>query len=360
MAKPEQAISIPLHIASWGIMPIMAKTNTPQTDSKNETATEKPLIAENTKVVIKIDAKTASEGYQKALRRLSAKLKHPGFRLGKVPPKIAEEVLGQDRIIDSALDKLLPVAYQEAIVAAKKKPLTQPSIKAVSLEVGKEWELEAEIAERPELNIAGYEKIAKAAHKAAQTDLEKQVKEAREAHEKNQKELAAAAKTAKKEKKSEASPTPALAEPAPFKEPTEEQKHDFLVQRVYQALVKELKPAIPELLVREEVRYDLDELQNQLQPLNLSIQAYMQRRGMDEQQLSNELAARALGRLQITLLLQEIAKAAKLEVTPAAIDAAIEETKNPEMIAQKENGQYRNLVEQTLLRKAVSEHLLAK
>jgi FKBP-type peptidyl-prolyl cis-trans isomerase (trigger factor) len=344
-------------------MPIMAKANTPKTDTSTDKASEKPLIAENTKVSIKIDAATATEGYQKALRRLSAKLKHPGFRLGKVPPKIAEEVLGQDRIIDSALDKLLPVAYQEAIVAAKKQPLTQPSIKAVSLEVGKEWELEAEIAERPELNIAGYEKIANAAHKEAQADLEKQVKEAREAHEKNLKELAAAAKTAKSdktEKKSEASPTPVPAEPAPFKEPTEEQRRDFLVQRVYQALVKELKPAIPELLVREEVRYDLDELQNQLQPLNLSIQEYMQRRGMDEQQLSNELAARALGRLQITLLLQEIAKTAKLEVTPAAIDAAIEETKNPEMIAQKENGQYRNLVEQTLLRKAVSEHLLGK
>ena len=48
----------------------------------------------------------------------------------------------------------------------------------------------------------------------------------------------------------------------------------------------------------------------------------------------------------------------KIEITAKAIDAAITDTKNPELIAQQSNQQYRNLVEQTLMRKAVAELLL--
>lgn len=296
-------------------------TNKPATPKQ---PTQKPLISENTAIPIKIDAKTAAEAYAKALKRLSARVKHPGFRVGKVPSKIAEEIIGQDKIIETALDALLPEAYREALVKSGKKPITQPSVRPVSLEVGKEWELIAEIAERPEIAITNYQKIVKKAHTEAEKELAKQIAEAKEKHLATQ----------------------------------EDQKQDFIVQKIYQALIIELKPAIPELLVREEVRYDLDELNQQLEPLKMSIQDYLQRRGMTEQQLSSELAARALGRLQITLLLQEIAKEAKVEITAKAIDTAITDTKNPELIAQQSNQQYRNLVEQTLMRKAVAELLL--
>jgi FKBP-type peptidyl-prolyl cis-trans isomerase (trigger factor) len=324
--------------------PAKTVAETPATPAK------KPLIAANTPITITIPAKEATEAYGKALKKLSKRVKHPGFRVGKVPAKIAEEILGQSSIIESALDTILPQAYQEALAKSGKKPLTQPSVRPVSLELGKDWELIAEIAERPEIKIAEYQKIAKKALSEAQKELQKQVTEAKAAHEKAQKE-------AKKTQKTDTKTTPAPESPA-FKEPSKEQEQDFLVQKIYQALILELKPAIPELLVREEVRYDLDELTNQLEPLKMSLEEYMQKRNLTEQQLSNELAARALGRLQITLLLQEIAKEIKAEVTQEAIDAAITETKNPEMIAQQKNQQYRNLVEQTLMRKVVAEHLL--
>ncbi len=326
-------------------------TNKPATPKQ---PAQKPLISENTAIPIKIDAKTAAEAYTKALKRLSARVKHPGFRVGKVPAKIAEEIIGKDKIIETALDALLPEAYREALVKSGKQPITQPSVRPVSLEIGKDWELVAEIAERPEIAITNYQKIVKKARTEAEKELTKQIAEAKEKHLATQKEAQKESKkAAKNEKKAADSP-----EFPAFQEPTEDQKQDFIVQKIYQALIVELKPAIPELLVREEVRYDLDELNQQLEPLKMSIQDYMQRRGMTEQQLSSELAARALGRLQITLLLQEIAKEAKVEITAKAIDAAITDTKNPELIAQQSNQQYRNLVEQTLMRKAVAELLL--
>lgn len=327
----------------------MAKKSTPPTKPAVKEKKEQSLIAENTKLTITIDAATAKSAYVQALKKLAKKLKHPGFRAGKVPPKIAEEILGQPTIIESALDVVLPQAYQTAVVAEKKQPLTRPSITPVTLELGKDWQLTAEIAERPNITLGDYKKIVRNAKKTAQKTLEEQVTQAQKTHEEK-------SKSSKKEKESSKNPKPATP---PFQEPTAEQKRDFLLQSIYQTLVTELKPSIPELLVREEVRYDLDELARQLEPLKLSIQEYLQKRSITEQELSNELATRALGRLQITLLLQEIAKEADLKITEKAVDAAITETNNPEMIAQKQNPQYRNLIEQTLLRQSVAEHLLS-
>lgn len=70
-----------------------------------------------TTITVQVPAERVDETYQKALRELKRHVAVPGFRPGKVPPKMVESILGQGPILDYAKDLLresvLPKALAE-------------------------------------------------------------------------------------------------------------------------------------------------------------------------------------------------------------------------------------------------------
>jgi FKBP-type peptidyl-prolyl cis-trans isomerase (trigger factor) len=290
------------------------------------------LIAPNTVISITIPWTKAQSAYQKARSKVAQTVKIAGFRKGKVPPDVAEKMLGTAEIIEKALEHVLPEAYVEQIKAENKKPLTQPMFRGVSLEVGKDWIIEAEIAERPEVKVGEYKKIVKEARHHVDEELKKREVE-------------------------KSSKTPAT-QPAP--ELTEAQKRDFTLQHIYQHLIEAIKPRIPELLVRREVEYDLEQLSNQLKSINMTFEQYLERRAISQDMLTQQMALSALGRLQLLFIVDTIAQENKLEVTEAEVEKYITEKVEENMRKQySASPEYRRLLGQTILRQNVAEHLLA-
>lgn len=288
-----------------------------------------PIVA-NTIITITIPWEKAEPAYKNARVSFAQTVKAPGFRQGKVPADVAEKLMGSEKIIEKALEKILPDIYIEKIKAEKRVPLTHPQLRGVSLEAGKDWVVEAEIAERPVITLGEYQKVAKEAKKHAE------------------KELAEQEKTPKQDQKEAAKPL------------SEAQKRDFTLEHVYQDLVSSIKPQIQDLLVRREVEYDLQQLGRQLQSMNFSFQDYLERRKISEEELTQQMALGALGRLQILFTLDEIAKANKITVTEAEIDEYIDKNVDAAIRTQySKNVEYRQMVNQTLLRKKVSDFLLA-
>lgn len=297
------------------------------------------MIAKNTVINITLPWKEVKPAYDKAKAKLAKSVKSDGFRPGKVPAELAENLVGKEKIVDETLQTLLPAAYQAAVTKEKKQPLTYPEFSPKVVETGKDWEIEAHIAERPEIKLKDYKKTAKTAIKDAD------------------KKLAEAEKQKKNDKKgSDAQDT----KEAISQELSKEQKQDYQLQHIYQALVQEYRPQVPDLLVKHEVQSDAEQLGKQLQQVKLTFEDYLERRGLTSEQLSQELTMGALGKLQVAFIMDAIAQDAKITVNDKEIDDYIG-TKVDEQIKNEfsQNPEYRRMLANTLLRQKIADHLLA-
>ncbi|GIK83576.1 MAG: hypothetical protein BroJett025_01980 [Patescibacteria group bacterium] len=302
-----------------------------------DTKLEKPLIAPNTIITLTIPAKVAQAAYTKSLNKLAKKISVAGFRKGKVPAKVAEEHLKLESVIEEALQIVIPELYSSELKKSGIKPLTYPEFNPVSLEKGKDWVVEAHVAERPTFDIKGYEKVVTKAQKDAQKELEKQIADMKKHVEESKGEKHAHS----------------------HEEPTEQEKKDYIVQFIYRELVSNIKPQIQELLVKEETRYDLENLARQLKQFNIPFEKFLEQRKMTFEQLSNEMAAGALARLQIAFVIDEIARSAKLTVEKADLDEAFAKVTDEQLKKQQQSDpQYTEMMSQTLLRQKVADHLL--
>lgn len=301
------------------------------------TTTEQSLIAPNSSLTITIAPEKAQEAYDKTVAKLAKNVKLPGFRPGKVPAKIAQEQLNPEYVIEKALQLVLPEAYEAAIKESGKKPISYPEFKAISVDAGQPWQVEAQFAEDPQIDVKQYKKISATTLKEAKKEWEKQIKEADKA---------------KKDDDKSTEQTP---------EAKKAQEREFLTQQIYAALVKEIKPQIPEILVKQEAQYEVDQLIKQLNMFNMKLEDFLSRRNVTFEAFSSEVTGTALSRLQITFLLGGITKEAKLTVSDEEIQKALAENTDKEFVAkEKDNPEYLSYLKETLLRQKVVDHLLSQ
>ncbi len=329
----------------------MAKTKPSTSTKAAKSAPQKSAIIDNTIIILTIPAAEANQAYNQVLNRLKKNVTAPGFRKGAVPSKIAEDQIGSSEIIERALQQLVPDLYQAEISKNNYQPLTQPEFHPVKLEKGSDWVIEAHLAQKPEVNLKNYKNVVKKAKKEAAKHLEEQIKEAKKAHAKT---------VATVTKKDPEEGEKAAAAAKKITQPTAEQQKEHELHHIYQALVNENGPQVPELLVKEEVRYELNNLVSRLESMNMKLDDFLQRQGMTFEQLSAQFAAEALGRIQLTFLLDAIAAAEKLEVTDQEIEEQVNKIEDQKLREeQRKNPQYRALIEQTLKRRKVANWVAA-
>lgn len=304
--------------------------------SAEPTSPLKSFIGDNTKVTVTIAWEKVAPAYEKAKQKVARKLKADGFRPGKVPAELAEQLAGRERIVEETLQLVLPEAYNAVIEKEKKQPLTYPEFNPLKVENTQDWVVEAFLAERPTLTVKDYKKVAQTAIKEADKKIAETEKEQEKAH---------------KEGKH--------ADDHDHKI-TDEQRNDYRLQHIYQAMVQEYKPVIPELLVKHEVQADLDQLTRQLSQVNLTFDDYVQRRGQNFEQISQEMTINALGKLQVAFLMDAVAQQANLTLDDKELDEYIEKKVDEKSKKQfGNNPEYRRLLANTLLRQKIADHLLA-
>lgn len=81
----------------------------------------------------------------------------PGFRKGKVPPRIIDQRVGRGAVLEHAINEGLDGFYRQAVIEAKVRPLGQPSVEVTKVPdiAGTEGELHftAEVEVRPEITV---------------------------------------------------------------------------------------------------------------------------------------------------------------------------------------------------------------
>ena len=118
------------------------------------------LSATRTKITVEVPFEELKPEFDKAYASLAQQVNMPGFRRGKVPPKILEARLGRGVILDQVLNEMLPSRYGAAVDEHSLPVLGQPEIDIAELKDNESVTFTAEVDVRPEIDVPDFASIS--------------------------------------------------------------------------------------------------------------------------------------------------------------------------------------------------------
>ena len=282
-------------------------------NSKIERKTDGTIVID-----ISIPWKKVQENYQKTVEDLGKEMEIKGFRKGKAPIALVEKSLKKSSIYEEILRNLIPEVYVEVVKANALKPIVNPQIKVISLEEGKDWEIQAMVCELPEVVLGDYKKLI-----AEETAGDKIW-------------------------------VPGKEEKQEDKEKTEDEK----LQKIFNVLLKNAKITLPEMLASEEVNRMLSRLIEQTEKLGITVEQYLVSVGKTSEQVKEEYRHQAEETLELELILGKIADLEGIKVEDEEVEkmlAAVPDEKSRESLNSPSQTAY---LKQLLRKRKVIDLLL--
>lgn len=106
-------------------------------------------------VVVTVDEKTWKDAQNKAFNKLAKDVTVPGFRKGKAPENLIKGKIDQVKVMDEAINGLLPTLYKDILDNEDVKPFAQPKVDVTKLS-DKELEVKFLIVTAPEVKLGAY------------------------------------------------------------------------------------------------------------------------------------------------------------------------------------------------------------
>ncbi len=135
------------------------------------------------KLTIEVSVEDFEKAVEAAYQKNKGKIEVPGFRKGKVPRKMIEQMYGKEVFFEDAANEVIPEAYEKAYDECEEEIVSAPKIEVTQIEVGKPFIFTAEVALKPEVKLGKYKGIK--VDKVAVEVTEEEVNEAIETERKN-------------------------------------------------------------------------------------------------------------------------------------------------------------------------------
>lgn len=110
-------------------------------------------------LTFEIPVEDTKKALDKAFNRVKGNLSVPGFRKGKVPRQIFNNIYGEEALYQDALNDLLAPAYAKAVEEEGLDVVAEPSFDIVSMEKGQPWVLTAQVVTKPEVKLGDYKNL---------------------------------------------------------------------------------------------------------------------------------------------------------------------------------------------------------
>ena len=124
------------------------------------------------KLTIEVSAEELEKAIEGAYQKNRNKISIPGFRKGKAPRKMIEQIYGKEIFYEDAANALIPDAYDKALEECTEEIVSNPKITVTQLEAGKSFIFIAEVALKPEVTLGKYKGVKVDAFNAEVTDSE--------------------------------------------------------------------------------------------------------------------------------------------------------------------------------------------
>jgi len=135
------------------------------------------------KLTIEVSVEDFEKAVEVAYQKNKGKIEVPGFRKGKVPRKMIEQMYGKEVFFEDAANEVIPEAYEKAYDECEEEIVSAPKIEVTQIEAGKPFIFTAEVALKPEVKLGKYKGIK--VDKVTVEVTEEEVNEAIETERKN-------------------------------------------------------------------------------------------------------------------------------------------------------------------------------
>jgi trigger factor len=120
-------------------------------------------------LAIEVEQDRFQRAVEDAYRRLAGRVEVPGFRRGKAPRPMIERVIGRDRIVEDALDRLIPDVVNEAIQQEGVEAYTRPRVEAVEFDP---LRIKATVPLAPRVELGDYKQQVRVSAEEPTVDAE--------------------------------------------------------------------------------------------------------------------------------------------------------------------------------------------
>lgn len=111
------------------------------------------------KLTIEVSAEDFEAAVEKAYQKSKNKINIPGFRKGKAPRKMIEQMYGKEIFYEDAANYAIPSAYAKAVDECTEEIVSQPAIDIEQAEAGKPFIFTAKVALKPEVTLGTYKGV---------------------------------------------------------------------------------------------------------------------------------------------------------------------------------------------------------
>jgi trigger factor len=105
------------------------------------------------KLTIEVPFEELKSSLDKAYREVGRQVRVPGFRPGRVPPRIIDQRFGRGVVLEQAVNDAVPQLYGQALQENEVFALGQPELEITKLDDGKELAFTAEVDVRPKFDL---------------------------------------------------------------------------------------------------------------------------------------------------------------------------------------------------------------
>jgi trigger factor len=112
------------------------------------------------KLTIEVPFEELKKNLDQAYREVARQVRVPGFRPGKVPPRVIDQRIGRGAVLEQAINDAVPQLYSKAVAENEVVPLGQPDVEVTKLDDGKELAFTAEVDVRPKFDLPALEAIS--------------------------------------------------------------------------------------------------------------------------------------------------------------------------------------------------------
>jgi trigger factor len=114
---------------------------------------------------IEVEQERVDRATDDAYRRLAGRVDVPGFRRGKAPRSMVERMIGRERILEDALEHLLPQLVADAMEQEKIEPYTRPRVETVDFDP---LRVKAVVGLAPKVELGDYQQALHVSSEAPQ------------------------------------------------------------------------------------------------------------------------------------------------------------------------------------------------
>jgi trigger factor len=145
-------------------------------------STVETLSPTRVKLSVEVPFDELKPSLDKAYRSIAQQVSIPGFRKGKVPPRLIDQRVGRGAVLEEAINDAIPQHYSAAVREHEVKVLGQPDVSVTELNDGENVAFTAEVDVRPEFELPEYKDLAVAVDdvEVSESDVDEQLDRLRE------------------------------------------------------------------------------------------------------------------------------------------------------------------------------------